>query len=31
MEYIAILVFMISLVGRIFFWYFKNRGKFKDK
>ena len=30
-EHIAIVVFLISLVSGIFFWYFKNRGKFKDK
>lgn len=30
-EHIAIVVFLISLVSGIFFWYFKNRRKFKDK
>jgi membrane protein DedA with SNARE-associated domain len=30
-EHIAIVLFMILLVGGIFFWYFKNKGKFKDK
>lgn len=30
-EHIAIVVFIILLVCGIFFWYFKNRGKFKDK
>ena len=30
-EHIAIVVFMILLVCGMFFWYFKNRGKFKDK
>jgi len=30
-EHIAIVVFLISLVCGMFFWYFKNRRKFKDK
>ena len=30
-EHMAVVVFMILLVTGIFFWYFKNRGKFKDK
>ena len=30
-EHIAIVVFLISLVSGMFFWYFKNRRKFKDK
>ena len=30
-EHVAIVVVIIFLVTGIFFWYFKNRGKFKDK